>query len=54
MENNLKPPLGLMPKKVHRRLRAIEIIHAMERYVLADKPIPQEWLQELDSLYGAG
>lgn len=48
-----KPPLGTMPRKEHNRQRALEIIAAMDRYVRADKAIPQEWLQELKDLYGA-
>jgi len=47
-----KPPLGLLPQSIHDRDRAMAILAAMERYVLADKAIPQEWIDELRNLYG--
>ena len=47
-----KPPLGLKPKTIHDQQRAIEILEAMKRYVLADKAIPNEWIGELGNLYG--
>lgn len=47
-----KPPIGLLPQKIHNKKRALEIIGAMERYVRADKLIPDEWLYELKNLYG--
>ena len=48
-----KPTLGLIPKDNHNKTRAIEIVAAMERYIRANKPIPQEWLDELSDLKGA-
>jgi len=49
---SVKPPLGLMPKAIFYRNRALEILGAMERYVRADKKIPLEWLDELEDLIG--
>jgi len=48
-----KPPLGLMPRDIHRQQRACDIVEAMGRYVAENKPIKQEWLDELAELYGA-
>jgi len=39
-------PLGLMPAKLWVELRVTSIKEAMARYIAADKPIPQEWLDE--------
>ena len=47
-----KPPLGLKPKEIHDQQRALEILEAMKRYVLADEPIPTDWFNELSFLYG--
>jgi len=49
----IKPPLGLMPRDIHRQQRARDIVAAMGRYVEGNKPIKQEWLDELTELYGA-
>ena len=46
-----KPPLGLIPKYVHDQERAVEIFDAMYRYSAHDKPIPIEWIVELQDLY---
>lgn len=45
-----KPPLGLKPKSIHDRERAMEIIAAMERYTNANKKIPREWICEIADL----
>ena len=45
-----KPPLGLKPRFVHNRNRAIEIFQAMGRYVEAGQQIPRAWLDELCEL----
>ena len=45
--NYVKPPLGLQPQSVHDNLRVKDILAAMQRYVAANKPIPNEWLEEL-------
>lgn len=45
-----KPPLGLKPRYIHNSQRMVEILHAMERYSNARKPIPIEWINELGDL----
>ncbi len=48
-----KLPLGITQRSIFIQQRALEIIAAMDRYVRAGKAIPQEWLDELASTYGA-
>lgn len=45
-------PAGLMPLSSHDKKRALDIVEAMHRYVIADKPIPNEWFAELSDLKG--
>jgi len=45
------PPLGLKPEFIHHKDRAIEITEAMQRYVRAEKSIPQAWFDELHALF---
>ena len=47
---NEKPPIGLKPKHIHDKERALEILSAMQRYTDADLKIPQEWISELSGL----
>ena len=55
-----KPPLGLVPEYVYNiqsnTERMDRIIDAMKRYSKADKPIPVEWIDELERriFYGKG
>lgn len=46
-----KPPLGLKPTKYWMvevyKDRQLEILAAMERYVKAEKIVPEEWIIEL-------
>lgn len=49
-----KPPIGLMPERIHNQNRALEICKAMIRYINVGKPIPDKWFSELSSLYGEG
>lgn len=42
---------GLKPKYIHDAQRALDILDALERYAIAGKPIPIEWVQELRELY---
>lgn len=42
-----KPPLGLQPWNVHDNLRVQDILAAIQRYVVANKAVPNEWLEEL-------
>lgn len=43
-----KPPLGLVPRFVRDSERCREILAAIERYNDAGKPVPGEWLEELN------
>ena len=45
-----KPPLGLMPRSIHRDHRIKEILEAMQRYADKQKAIPEEWFEELMEL----
>lgn len=49
-----KPLLGLMPQYVWklkvRRQRMSEILSTVDRYHEAERPIPVEWLNELQDL----
>lgn len=47
-----KPPIGLKPEGVFMTERALEILAAMERYILADKPIPDDWFDQLHNISG--
>jgi len=42
-----KPPIGLMPEKIHNEKRAIEIMEAITRYQNANLKVPEEWFIEL-------
>jgi len=45
-----KPPLGLVPRKIRENERLVEVKDAIIRYMDASKPIPQEWIDELNEL----
>lgn len=40
-------PLGLQSWQAHDSLRVQDILAAMQRYVAANKAVPNEWLEEL-------
>lgn len=44
---NVEPPLGLQSWQAHDSLRVQDILAAMQRYVAANKAVPNEWLEEL-------
>ncbi|MBI3632030.1 MAG: hypothetical protein HY225_01105 [Candidatus Vogelbacteria bacterium] len=50
-------PVGLVPQGIwlHNALqsRVSELLAAMKRYAAASKPIPMEWLTELEKHYAA-
>lgn len=46
----VKPPLGLRPKWLSDEQRLEEILAASERYIEANKELPQEWMIELIEL----
>ena len=43
-----KPPLGLMPKHIWEECRAWDVMRAVGRYAAISKPVPTEWLEELE------
>ena len=45
-----KPPIGIMPCKLHRQERMEIIIDAMQRYTKANIQIPKEWIEELNTI----
>lgn len=45
--SDVKPPLGLQPWVIHDNLRVKDILAAMQRYVAANKPVPESWIEEL-------
>lgn len=45
-----KPPLGIVPKRIHDDERKLAIFEAMERYVSNEFIIPIEWIKELKEL----
>ena len=49
-----KPPLGIMPRYLWERKRCREIAEAIDRYTYAEKPIPNEWVEEYNELVEKG
>lgn len=45
-----KPPLGLIPKFIHKERRFIEVCGAISRYYEAGLVIPIEWVEEYNEL----
>jgi hypothetical protein len=45
-----KPPVGIMPRSIHNRYRASDLIDAMQRYTKEGRNIPLEWINELDDI----
>ena len=43
-----KPPLGVTPRWLADEMRVREIAEAILRYTEVGKPVPQEWLDELN------
>lgn len=50
MKNHVKPPLGIVPERIFLEQRVIDITEAMARYANARKPIPDKWIEELQSI----
>ncbi len=46
-QHSPKPPLGIVPKFIHDRQRASQILEAMNRYIKEGFAIPSEWVDEL-------
>lgn len=47
-----KPPICLLPRRIHTRRRADDILRAMRRYNEVGRRIPNAWFEELDVLLG--
>jgi len=45
-----KPPLGLIPQRLHNKKRVQDIDNAICRYIEARKIIPEEWIVERNEL----
>jgi len=45
-----EPPLGITPRYIHTEFRLQDILNAMLRYISDGKPIPAEWVDELEDL----
>lgn len=45
-----KPPLGLVPKQIHKEQRIKDILDAIGRYTIEEKPISLAWIEELNEL----
>lgn len=43
-------PLGLKPKAIHDKMRMLEVLEAIHRYVKADKKFPYDWHEEYREL----
>ena len=50
-KENQRPPLGVVPEFIWKEIRIKEILAAMERYAINDKPIPSEWVKEIRELF---
>lgn len=48
-----KTPIGLKPRYLHDMVRFRDIAAAMKRFSVAQKPIPQEWVEEMLDIYAA-
>lgn len=51
MNDNEKPPIGLMPSEMWEKQitqdRVTEILHAIDRYYRAGVEVPSAWIDEL-------
>lgn len=45
-----KPPLGLMPRKIHDERRLHDVANAINRYIAHGYEIPTEWVEEYNGL----
>ena len=53
MENKpIKPPLGIIPKRLHDERRAAALMAACVRYYDAFLPVPFDWIVELHAILG--
>lgn len=52
LPSSKKPPLGLSPRWVWIEHRIVEVCEAIRRYNEGGKAVPEEWIGELEWLYG--
>ncbi len=45
-----KPPLGIIPRNIHREHRIDDIRAAVYRHMDATHPIPKKWIKEYNNL----
>jgi hypothetical protein len=45
-----KPPIGVMPRKLHAENRMLDILLAITRYIKVGRQFPGEWIDELNDL----
>ena len=50
MNEQTRPPLGIMPEHIWDSRRFDDLQSAIARYYEANKPIPKEWLNEFVTL----
>jgi len=50
MERLVKPPLGIIPKKIWKEQRLGDLRDAVERYLEANQRVPIEWIKEYNEL----
>jgi len=48
--DDVKPPLGVVPRKIWLRTRMVNLQQAIIRYAQAQQPIPVEWVAEYNDL----
>ncbi len=41
-----KPPIGIIPREIHRAIRLSELVDAIQRYFDTKKEVPRSWLEE--------
>lgn len=50
MKRTKKPPLGCIPKYIHREARIVELKNAIYRYITDFWPVPIEIVEEYNEL----
>lgn len=48
--NRGKPPIGLMPRRIHEKNRLADVREAILRYLQDGWPINPEWVEEYNQL----
>jgi len=50
IKQSSRPPIGLMPKKLHQEKRFYDVCSAIARHYSAGFKIPIEWVEEYNEL----